>query len=263
MPETPAELHDALISLGLTLLGEGPSLTTDLERVLSMAQRSVPGCDAGSVTLIVEGRPQTEAAIDRVVVAVDLAQYEMHEGPYLQAATANPAIRVDVIATDDRFPRSAERAAHTGVQSSLSLPIVVDAVEVGSLDLYSWTPFAFGDSSQDLGAVLATQVGAAVAKSHLLASSQMVAVSAQRLADENADIAVAQGVVMVLETVHPGPGRRANPQLRLFRNRHPGRRRPTDHRRGHIPGPQTLGLTRRSDRDSREPTVIGTAPLAS
>ena len=113
----------------------------------------MPGCDAGSVTLIVEGRPQTEAVIERVVVAIDLAQYEMEEGPCLRAAAENRPIRVDLIPTDERFPRFAERVAHTGVRSSLSLPVVVAGVAVGSLNLYSWAPSSFDATSQDLRAV--------------------------------------------------------------------------------------------------------------
>jgi GAF domain-containing protein len=203
VPEAPAELLDALMTLSVTLLGEGLGLRRDFDSILGVAQRIVPGCDAGSVTLVVEGQPHTEAAIDRVIVAVDLAQYEMDEGPCLRAAAQNQPVRVDMIAIDERFPRFAERVAHTGVQSSLSLPVVVGADCVGSLNLYSWTPSSFNASSQDLGAVLATQVGVAIAKSRLLADSRAVAVTAQRLADENADIAVAQGILMVLEQCAP------------------------------------------------------------
>jgi hypothetical protein len=199
MPETPAEFQHALLALSLTWLDEGPKLKPDLDRILAVAERTVSGCDAGSITLIVEGQPQTEAVIDRVVVAVDMAQYEMQEGPSLAAAAENRPIHVDLIPTDERFPRFAERVAHTGVQSSLSLPVVAFCGPVGSLDLYSWTPSSFDARSQDVGAVLATQVGVAVAESHLLTGSQDLAVVAQRLSDEYADIAVASGMLMVLE----------------------------------------------------------------
>lgn len=187
------------MALSLIWLDEGPVVKPALDRILAIAQRTVPGCDAGSITLIVEGQPQTEAVIDRIVVAIDLAQYEMHEGPCLAAAAENRPIHVDLIPTGERFPRFAQRVAHTGVQSSLSLPVVAFGGPVGSLNLYSWTPSSFDARSQDVGAVLATQVGMAVAKTHLLTSSQQLAVVAQRLADESADIAVANGMLMVLE----------------------------------------------------------------
>ncbi len=80
VPEPPPELVDALMALSLVLVGEGPGLKRVLDTILGVAQRSVTGCDAGSVSLVVEGRPHTEAMIDLVVVAVDLAQYQMNEG---------------------------------------------------------------------------------------------------------------------------------------------------------------------------------------
>ena len=120
MPETPAELQHALMALSLAWLGEGPRLMPDLERILAVAEGTVPGCDAGSITLIVEGRPQTEAVIDRVVVAIDVAQYEMGEGPCLTAASESRPIHVALIPTDERFPRFAEqRRSHRGTEFAL------------------------------------------------------------------------------------------------------------------------------------------------
>lgn len=198
MSDSLCEVRAALVTLSLALLVES-DLRRDLERVLMVAQASVPGCEAGSVTLIVEGQPRTEAIIDRVVVAIDVAQYENREGPCLLAAATSRPIVVDLIPLDERVPTFAERATPTRVQSSLSLPVVAGSETVGSLDLYSWHPSAFDATSQDLGAVLASQVGVAVAKSRLLPAGRDVAVTAQKLSDEKADIAVAEGMLIVLE----------------------------------------------------------------
>jgi hypothetical protein len=97
------------------------------------------------------------------------------------------------------FPRLAERVGHTSVRSPLFLPVVVGGVAVGVLNVYSWRPFLLDAASRERGTVLAAQVGVAVAPSRLLADSQQVAVTAQRLADDEADIAIAQGTLMGLE----------------------------------------------------------------
>ncbi|HEX3795999.1 MAG TPA: GAF domain-containing protein [Acidimicrobiales bacterium] len=198
MFEPVPDVREAIVQLSLALLTES-DLQADLDRILEVAQRTVPGCEAGSVTLLVEGSPQTEAALSRAVVAIDLAQYETNEGPCLLAAALNTPIFVDVLSADERFPNFSERVADLGLQSSLSLPITIEGDVVGSLNLYAWRSSAFDATSQDMGAVLATQVGIAVAKSRLLVEAKEVAVAAQQVADESSDIAVAEGMIMVLE----------------------------------------------------------------
>ncbi|HEY2214260.1 MAG TPA: GAF and ANTAR domain-containing protein [Acidimicrobiales bacterium] len=198
MLEPVPEIQDAIVQLGLALLTES-ALQADLNRILRLAQRTVPGCEAGSVTLLVEGSPQTEAALSRVVIAIDLAQYEADEGPCLLAAALNTPILVNVLSADERFPHFAERVNGWGPESSLSLPVTIGKDVIGSLNLYAWQPSAFDPTSQDIAAVLATQVGIAVAKSRLFEEAKGVALAAQRAADESSDIAIAEGVVMVLE----------------------------------------------------------------
>ena len=198
MAELAPQIQRAIAELGLALLTE-KELQGDLERILRAAQRSVPGCEAGSVTLLVEGSPRTEAAISRAVIAIDVAQYETQEGPCLLAAALNAPVVVDVLGTDERFPNFAERVAPLGLQSSLSLPVVIDSQVVGSLNLYAWQRDAFDATSQDISAVLATQVGIAVAKSRLLTEAHAVATVAQQAADEASDVAIAEGMLIVLE----------------------------------------------------------------
>ncbi len=198
MAEQAPQVQRAIVELGLALLTER-ELRTDLERILHVAQRTVPGCEAGSVTLLVEGLPSTEAATSRAVVAIDVAQYESQEGPCLLAAALNMPVVVDVLDADERFPNFAERVAPLGLQSSLSLPVVIDGLVVGSLNLYAWQREAFDATSQDIGAILATQVGIAVAKSRVLTDAQAVAAVAQQAADEASDVAVAEGMLTVLE----------------------------------------------------------------
>jgi transcriptional regulator with GAF, ATPase, and Fis domain len=199
MPEHPSQLREALARLSLLLLTE-VVLRRDLGRILSVAQRSVPGCETASVTLLVEGQPRRAAAIDRIVVAIDLPQDEWPEGPcQLEAAQNRRSIRVGLLAVDERSSRFAEGADHSGVQSSLSVPLDLDSDVVGRLNLYSSAPDAFDATSQHLGASLASQVGDSVAKSAVLAAGQELAASAQQVADEHADIAVAHGMLMVVE----------------------------------------------------------------
>ena len=198
MAGTSSPLQEILAQLSRVVLTEA-ELRRDLERVLGVAQTTVPGCDAGSVTLVVEGEPRTEAAFSRVVLSIDLAQYALREGPCLLAMAENRPIRVDLLLVDERFPQFRERADLRGVLSSLSLPVVVDGEVVGSLNLYSSQSRAFDDTAQDLGALLAAQVGLAVAKSRVWPQARQAAATVQAAADDTNDIAVAEGILMAVE----------------------------------------------------------------
>lgn len=198
MAETSAELVEALAALGKVLL-TNRVLHGDLQRIVTVAERSVPGCDGASVALAFEGRARTSAATDKVVLELDLAQHESDEGPCLLALREARPVRLDLIDGDTPFSTFAERAAQAGVRSSLSLPVVVDEEVVGTLNLYSYAETAFDATSQSLAAVMAAQAGAAIAKSRLLAAGRHAAAVAQRSADDRADVGMAEGMLMAVE----------------------------------------------------------------
>lgn len=192
------DLVEAITALSRVLLTD-QSLKGDLRRIVAVAERSVPGCDGASVALSIEGRPRTEAVTSKVVLELDLAQYEAGDGPCLVALREVRPVRLDLIAEEGRFPSFAERAAEAGVRSSLSLPVLVDGEAVGTLNLYSYTPAAFDETSQSLAALLVAQAGVAIAKSRLLAAGRRAADVAQQSADDRADVNMAEGILMSIE----------------------------------------------------------------
>ncbi|MDQ6726842.1 MAG: GAF and ANTAR domain-containing protein [Actinomycetota bacterium] len=192
------ELVEAITALSRVLLTD-QTLGGDLRRIVAVAERTVPGCDGASIALTIEGRPRTEAATDRVVLELDLAQYEADEGPCLLALREARPVRLDLIGEEGRFETFAERAAGAGVRSSLSLPVIVDDEAVGTMNLYSYTPAAFDRTSQSMAAVLVAQAGVAIAKSRLLEAGRRTADVAQQAADDRADVNMAEGILMSLE----------------------------------------------------------------
>lgn len=198
MAETSSELVEALTALGKVLLTDHV-LNGDLQRIVTVAERSIPGCGGASIALAFKGRARTRAATDKVVLELDLAQYESDMGPCLQALREARPVRLDLIDQDTGFQTFAQRAAEAGVRSSLSLPLIVDDEAVGTLNLYSYAETAFDATSQSLAAVMAAQAGAAIAKSRLLAAGRRAAEVAQRSADDRADVGMAEGMLMAIE----------------------------------------------------------------
>lgn len=85
---------------------------------------------------------------------MDAGQAEDGGGPCLHALEFGESVAVTDYAADDRWPKSAERAAETGIRSSLSLPMRTrDGVVLGALNVYSDSVDAFSvAAASSLGA---------------------------------------------------------------------------------------------------------------
>jgi len=134
--ERADELAVVLDSLTDVLLGED-DLPVALQRVVDLAVRTVPGCQAAGITLLRDGRPTTAAYTDERTLAVDRRQYDEGEGPCLDAALHRRINRVDVEEAAERWPGFAAAARAVGVRSFLAAPVTVHESPIGALNLYS------------------------------------------------------------------------------------------------------------------------------
>src|SRR4051794_41096818 len=157
-------LATSFASLASALL-RSEVLKSDLMTLLGVASRMLPQCSGGSVALLVEGEPSTEAVTDRVSLEVDMVQYDAGEGPCVMALGGS-VIRVGYVPDDQRFPHFAAGAADRRVLSVLSTPIVSDGAVLGTLNLYSREANAFDDDAAgEVALVLTAEAATAIAKS--------------------------------------------------------------------------------------------------
>ncbi|MDP8976510.1 MAG: GAF domain-containing protein [Actinomycetota bacterium] len=196
MPGLPAEIARTLDEIAELVVSE-ESLQESLRRVTELAKHSVPGCDAAGISLVVEGRPRTEAATDRVVFEVDLVQYEADEGPCLSAIEHRQAVRVDFVPKDERFVHFVEEARERGVLSSLSVPVALRGKVLGALNQYSRSPHGFDETSETVALVLAAQAAIAIAASELYRTSEKFVADLQREIEDRDDLAEATGILRV------------------------------------------------------------------
>jgi GAF domain-containing protein len=174
------------------------TLGAALANIAEAATVSVPGCDAASIAISVEGRPATAAVTARVALELDLVQYDTGDGPCLTAFQSTSTIRIDVVEQDDRFPHFAVAAQRLGVRSVLSLPATWGPDVVATLNLYSRTG-PFDQTAETIAAVLAAQVAIAVSRSPEFAAARTVVEQAQRDVDDDATVNLATGLLMVNE----------------------------------------------------------------
>jgi GAF domain-containing protein len=166
-----------------------------LAGIAEAAVTSVPGCDAASVALSIEGRPATAAVTGRIALELDMVQYDSDEGPCLTCFQNVETLRLDIVDADDAFPHFAIAARGRGVRGVLSVPSIWGAELIATLNLYSRRG-PFDQTAASTATVLAAQVAIAVSRSPEFAAARATVEQAQRDVDDRADVDVATGVLM-------------------------------------------------------------------
>lgn len=182
-----AEVLQSQRTLGAALAGIAEAATT-----------SVPGCDAASIAISVAGRPATAAMTARVALELDLVQYDLQDGPCLTCFHTMRTLRVDLVDQDAPFPHFAVAARERGVRAVLSVPATWGNEVVGTMNLYSRTR-PFDETAVSVATVLASQAAIAISRSPEFVAARAVVEHAQRNADDDADINLATGLLMVNE----------------------------------------------------------------
>ena len=172
----------------------GPALA----RIAEAATVSVPGCDAASIAISLEGRPATAAISARVALELDMVQYDANEGPCIASLRNASVVRLDLVDQADAFPHFAAGAQRLGIRSVLSIPALWGAEVIATLNLYSRTQ-AFDETGESIALVLATQIAIAVSRSPEYAAARAVLEQAQRDVDDQAEIGIATGLLIYNE----------------------------------------------------------------
>ncbi|MGY4770892.1 GAF and ANTAR domain-containing protein [Kribbella sp. CWNU-51] len=117
-----------------------------LSRITAAAVEALPETDYASITILhADGRLQTVAPTDEVLLGVDAAQCELREGPCYEAAADAVHVASPDLARDERFPRYAVAALAAGVHAQVGLRLYHAPKSRGALNLYAEKVGAFSD----------------------------------------------------------------------------------------------------------------------
>jgi len=177
----------------------GDAGVVDLDRAVQLASEAVPHGDHCGITLLrPRQRPRTVVYTDEVSPAVDALQYQLDEGPCLDAAESAAVVQVEDLAEDRRWPRFAPRCAREiGIHSMLSIRLPVGGEDRAGMNFYARTPGVFNDMDLRVGCIVATFVAlAVVADLH----RQDVA-NLRNALQSNRQIGTAVGILMATEKV--------------------------------------------------------------
>jgi transcriptional regulator with GAF, ATPase, and Fis domain len=203
---------DAFAEIARALLAEDDVQHT-LQKICDLAVQTIDGCDHAGISFLKGKEVNTPAASDDVPRKVDVIQYEVGEGPCLDAIREHEVFETGDLGKEQRWPRFAARAQReTGITSMLCFRLFVAGDTLGALNLHSKAADAFGEESRTVGLVFAAH--AAVALSSAMHDEQM-----EEALQSRDLIGQAKGMLMAREGVSADEAfhmlRRASQRLNL------------------------------------------------
>jgi ANTAR domain-containing protein len=188
--QSMAELTQEFAALAADLHGDGDNAAA-LHRAVELSAKYVEGCNSASITVVDAGRGSTIAATDDVARLADALQYELGEGPCLQAAWDDGNYLMFDLAGERRWPRYAEALARrTPVRCVLSFQL--PSKDSAALNLFGLDPGAFGDDAVATGALFAAHVSSVVA----LYEAEEQTANLRTALDSSRQIGAAVGILM-------------------------------------------------------------------
>lgn len=165
------------------LLSRGGVADT-LNETCRLAVVAIEPCQAAGISQLQRGqRIQTPAATTELAAQLHTLQYELNNGPCLDAAWEQHTVHIQDMRTEDRWPRFAAAAAKQGMRSMLCFQLFTHHDTLGAMNLFSEVPDAFGEPDIELGLVFASHAAVAMSAAQTEASMSAAIVTRQRIGE--------------------------------------------------------------------------------
>jgi hypothetical protein len=195
-PRQHDELVAALRAVARDVTGRRSirDLEQTLGQIVNAAVATIPGVDAGSISITEHGRVETRHPSTEAISKLDQTQSELGEGPCLTAIEDPPPSGI-VIAQDftgddaERWPRFAPAAVQAGYYALMSTQLSTDGGPRAALNLYSHEAHAFDEEARILAGAFGVQAA-------LLLYGAQTAAQLQRAVDSRDLIGQAKGILM-------------------------------------------------------------------
>jgi transcriptional regulator with GAF, ATPase, and Fis domain len=180
-----------------SLLLEDGSLDQLLTDVLDLVARAIEDCAAASITVSEQGRYVTAASTTTAADAVDAMQYELRDGPCVDALETGREHYLEDLAVDESWPLALrERACQHGFGSLLALPLAVNGTTVGALNLFATESGGFPPHDRELAWRLAGPAAVTVANGRAYRELVTLSQQLQNALDRRAVIEQAKGIIV-------------------------------------------------------------------
>jgi GAF domain-containing protein len=186
---------EALLELA-TIVYQGQTLESVLERVAHVAKRTVPGAEEVSLTLIRNEAPFTVAYTGKLALDADEMQYARDYGPCVDAGRAGIVLRIDDMREETRWPDYTAAVVERGVLSSLSVPLPIQDQFIGALNIYATKPHAFPPEQVAIGEAIASYAAVAVHNAQTFERAADLARHLSAAMEHRSVIEQAKGILM-------------------------------------------------------------------
>lgn len=139
-------------------LSDIEGVTETVDQIVSFAVEAIDTTYGGITLVKSRGRAYaTVGATHQSVVEADRIQYELREGPCVDAAADSKIVVSAYLATDERWPDWGPKASALGFNSVLSAELHARGRRIGALNLYGTSEANFTPEDIALAALFARQ----------------------------------------------------------------------------------------------------------
>ncbi|MFL6107605.1 MAG: ANTAR domain-containing protein [Marmoricola sp.] len=158
---TETSILDTLRALAELAVGDD-DLTETAEGVVALACETLDCQHAGLTVFRAGGSFETLAPTGPLVTEADHLQYDLAEGPCVEAAWEADTFVSNDLARDPRYPHWGPKAAAMGFGSLLAARLSIGGTTIGALNLYSTETREYSPDDRDTAVIFASHAAATI-----------------------------------------------------------------------------------------------------
>ncbi|HEY0716278.1 MAG TPA: GAF and ANTAR domain-containing protein [Streptosporangiaceae bacterium] len=187
---------------GILVSEQSPDKT--LRQILELACAAMPGGDEGGITLLDREGPSTAMSTSAVALRLDSTQYTAATGgPCVDAYRRQQVLRISATSRDQRWPEFSRTAAAAGLNSTLSIPLIVGGDGLGTLNLYCHDEDGFPAGDDRMAATLGSAASVALANSRTFWKAARLTDQLEQALSSRGSVERATGILMARHDCTP------------------------------------------------------------
>lgn len=173
------------------------SVHATLQTIVDLAVGTIEGCDGAAILLVTKREILAGSWTNERVRRVEEAEYSLGEGPCVNAIWEQPTFEsADLRNHLTEWPRFVPIALEMGIASMLAFRLFAAGDTLGALDLYSYQPGVFDETTRAIGTVFAAHAALALAGAQVHERDLEVAKQLQEALLSRDLIGQAKGILM-------------------------------------------------------------------